>query len=231
MDAREVSYPETHRLVSIEFSNPTVTLSELELDEGLDADLAVLYRVTDERAKSEQGTGLAISAGELLIGVPEAAIVNAAFCFPSATGSRFNDKRRGAWYASVEPETAIAEVAYHRHRFLRERSNRRTIEFPYQEFLADFYGQYVSLTPHEETVYLQPAPIPDCYAPGQAFARMILELGRNGIVYRSVRHAGGTCIVCFRPALVFHPRRGSRLRLTVHGDSPALLFEVNDLPQ
>ena len=34
MDAREVSYPETHRLVSIEFSIPTVTLSELELDEA-----------------------------------------------------------------------------------------------------------------------------------------------------------------------------------------------------
>jgi hypothetical protein len=35
--------------------------------------------------------------------------------------------------------------------------------------------------------------------------------GRFGLmadVYPSVRHPSDTCIACFRPALVFHPRRG-----------------------
>jgi hypothetical protein len=30
----------------------------------------------------------------------------------------------------------------------------------------------------------------------------LLERGSNGIVYRSVRRAGGECLVCFRPRLV-----------------------------
>ncbi|MEZ5866175.1 MAG: RES family NAD+ phosphorylase [Geminicoccaceae bacterium] len=36
---------------------------------------------------------------------------------------------------------------------------------------------------------------PDDYTPGQALGRHLREAGSNGVVYPSVRHAGGTCPV------------------------------------
>ena len=36
--------------------------------------------------------------------------------------------------------------------------------------------------------------------------RELLEAGSNGVIYRSVRHAGGECLACFRPTLVANVR-------------------------
>ena len=38
-----------------------------------------------------------------------------------------------------------------------------------------------------------------------------------GIVYPSVRHEGGTCLACFRPALVGNVRKAARFRFTWAG--------------
>jgi hypothetical protein len=45
-------------------------------------------------------------------------------------------------------------------------------------------------------------------------------------VYASVRRPSGSCIACFRPALVFHPRRGQKYRVTVQAGTPTVDFEV-----
>jgi len=37
----------------------------------------------------------------------------------------------------------------------------------------------------------------------------LLNRGSAGVVYPSVRHSGGTCIACFRPALVGNLREGA----------------------
>jgi hypothetical protein len=36
-------------------------------------------------------------------------------------------------------------------------------------------------------------------------------MGSAGVVYPSVRQSGGTCIVCFRPALVNNVRKGGQV--------------------
>jgi hypothetical protein len=46
-------------------------------------------------------------------------------------------------------------------------------------------------------------------------ANNLLFQGSLGIVYPSVRRPSGTCIACFRPALVSHPHRDRQYRLTV----------------
>ena len=51
---------------------------------------------------------------------------------------------------------------------------------------------------------------PDSYVESQRAGRALLEAGSNGIIYDSVRHAGGTCLACFRPRLV------SRVRVAAH---------------
>jgi hypothetical protein len=197
----------THRLIPTAYATESV-LESLSLPANVISDLTELDAATNERKVAERGGNAAISPGELLYGVPEAHIVNAAFTHPGPHGGRFNDSRRGAWYAGVELETSIDEVAFHKRRFLKESRISERISFDYADFLADFSGQFHFLDDSERDQCLQPNPVPQCYGPSQALANSLLYTGSSGIVYPSVRRSGGTCIVCFRPALVFHPRRG-----------------------
>lgn len=204
----------THRLIPTAYATESV-LESLSLPANVISDLTELDAATNERKIAERGRNAAISPGELLYGVPEAHIVNAAFTHPGPHGGRFNDSRRGAWYAGIDLETSIHEVAFHKRRFLKDARIAERISFNYADFLADFSGQYHFLDDSEREQCLQPDPIPQCYGPSQALANSLLYSGSSGIVYPSVRHSGGTCISCFRPALVFHPRRARHYSITV----------------
>ena len=204
----------THRLIPTAYATESV-LETLHLPVGVINDLTELDAATNERKTAERGGNVAISPAELLYGVPEAHIVNAAFTHPGPFGGRFNDSRRGAWYAGVELETSIAEVAFHKRRFLKDGRISERLSLNYADFLADFSGQLHFLDDADRQQCLQPEPIPQCYAPSQALANSLLYSGSSGIVYPSVRRLGGTCIACFRPALVFHPRRGKRYTIKV----------------
>ena len=109
----------THRLIPTAYATESV-LESLSLPANVISDLTELDAATNERKVAERGGNAAISPGELLYGVPEAHIVNAAFTHPGPHGGRFNDSRRGAWYAGVKLETSINEVAFHKRRFLKE---------------------------------------------------------------------------------------------------------------
>jgi RES domain-containing protein len=147
--------------------------------------------------------------------IGEALACAGAFAHRGPHGGRFNNSRRGAWYAGIELETSIDEVAFHKRRFLKESRISERISFDYADFLADFSGQFHFLDDSEREQCLQPDPIPQCYSPSQALANSLLYAGSSGIVYPSVRRSGGTCIACFRPALVFHPRRAKLYNIAV----------------
>ena len=66
------------------------------------ADLSELDAATNERTIAERGGNGAIGPGELLYGVPEANIVNAAFTHHGPHGGRFHSPQRGAQYAGLE---------------------------------------------------------------------------------------------------------------------------------
>lgn len=61
--------------------------------------------------------------------------------------------------------------------------------------------------------YLKAGPIPECYSISQQLAATLLVQQSNGIIYPSVRRSQGTCVVCFRPTLVYNVRLGDRLEL------------------
>jgi RES domain-containing protein len=187
----------------------------LALPSDVLSDLSELDAATNDRNAAELGMSLWVSRDELVAGVPEAAIINAAFCHQGPEGGRFNDSRRGAWYAGQEFETSVAEVAYHKRKFLRDTRAEDEVAGDYQTFLADFSGEFYRLNDSDRNTYLSPEPVPDCYLPGQSLAAKLLSDGVAGIVYPSVRFPGGTCVACFRPALVYKVRRGERYRITV----------------
>jgi hypothetical protein len=82
--------------------------------------------------------------------------------------------------------------------------------------LADFDAEFHVLQPTKLFAqYLLPEPVPGCYANPQKLAQQLLsEHQSNGILYPSVRRKGHRCLVCFRPALVYRPRRETRLEIT-----------------
>ena len=215
----------THRLIPVKYGAVSV-LQSLPLPPDVLSDLSELDAATNERKIAENGGNSAIGPGELLMGVPEAHIVNAAFTHPGPFGGRFHGEHRGAWYAGFEIGTSMAEVAFHKRRFLADGRIQGRHSFDYIEFLADFSGEFHTLETAELGSCLQPDPIPQCYGASQVLANTLLFEGSNGIVYPSVRRHSGTCIACFRPALVFHPRRGQKYRLNVEAASDAIESEV-----
>ena len=85
----------------------------------------------------------------------------------------------------------------------------------YDDFLADFSAAFHDLRGGRGArAWLDPAS----YAASQALAEQLLAGSALGIVYPSVRRQGGTCVACFRPALVTNVRRGRRYRFTWRGN-------------
>lgn len=220
-----IHYADTHRLIPAKYSKVSV-LENLGLPAEAIADLSELDAATNERKLGETGENSAIGPGELLYGVPEAHIVNAAFLHSGPYGGRFHTPERGAWYASAELETSVAEVAFHKRRFLSDARISGRHSFHYQDFVADFSGNFHHLDLRELKVCRRPGPIPQCYLASQTLANTLLYEGSNGVVYPSVRRPSGTCIVCFRPALVFHPRRGREYRITLEAAPDSVSYKA-----
>ena len=85
----------------------------------------------------------------------------------------------------------------------------------YDDYLADFSASFhdlrraarVSRLPRSATVTSSRRRSPrHCSTPGSL-----------GVVYPSVRTAGGTCVACFRPALVTNVRQDKTYRFTWDG--------------
>jgi hypothetical protein len=207
---QNVSYRDTHRLVPIEHSNPV----ESELATDVQNVLDRLASVTDMLTTSEEGKNANINR-ELVSGVPECSIINKAFVFTGKDGNRFNDARRGAWYAGIELKTSQAEVSFHKLRLFADADYDGSARFQYRDFHADFAGEFHHLSAREQARCLKKGPVPECYGPGQDLANHLLYAGSNGIVYPSVRKPGGTCIVCFRPARVYNMRRSAKYERSI----------------
>jgi hypothetical protein len=130
-------------------------------------------------------------------------VVMAAFCHPRPLGGRFSTPDRGAWYAARTFDTALAESIYHRTRELIEVGHFET-RMQMRLYQSDFAATFHDLRDQRRTY--SACYEADSYAASQSLARDLLEEGSNGVVYESVRHAGGECLACFRPRLVTNVR-------------------------
>jgi RES domain-containing protein len=227
-----IDLEDTHRLIPAKFSPSGTVLSRLTDDERALDDLLELDGATNDRLLGEEGLLPGIGVHELVYGVDYAHIVNAAFTHAAPDGGRFNSSGRGAWYAGLERETSLAEVAFHKQRQLEEVDWQEEEAATFDDYLADFTMPAHDLTAARPQFrrYLRPEPIPECYADPQALASDLMARQSNGILYPSVRRSGGRCLVCFRPALVYHVRRGKRLQITVRAGEPFDLRHAREIP-
>jgi RES domain-containing protein len=203
----------THRLIPYRYSDrgrPILNLLAQD-DEHLLRDLTELEGATNDRLLGESGRLPGISTMELVSGFRFAHIVNASFTHANPAGGRFNGPERGAWYAAFQMDTAQAEVAFHRAKWLSEvRWNDKEIS-QYVDYSADFSHEFHDIRNDSGFAHCLAS---NSYSFSQSLGRQLLTTGSAGIVYPSVRHTDGICIVCFRPPLVLNVREGSMVTFT-----------------
>ncbi|MGH9618005.1 MAG: RES family NAD+ phosphorylase [Acidobacteriaceae bacterium] len=227
----------THRMIAAKHSPSGSVLSAISNNESMLADLAELDGATNDRLLGEEGLLPAIGVHELVYGVRYASIVNAAFTHRNPAGNRFNDGTRGAWYAGLDRATSVAEVSFHRAQQLANVDWTAEETCTFDDYLADFTTEFHDLrdggsvgSGRQYRKFLKPGPVPACYAEPQQLARKLLAAKSNGVIYPSVRHPGGTCIACFRPALVYHVRRESRIELRIQVVGEAVQTHSRKVP-
>ena len=141
----ELRVKDTHRLIASKYSETGTVLSRLTPNPDTLTSLLELDDATNDRFLGEEGLLPGIGIHELVYGIRYAHIVNAAFTHASPAGGRFNSPTRGAWYASLDRQTSVAEIAFHKLRALEE------IDWPHEEistsddYLADITSPFHDL--------------------------------------------------------------------------------------
>ena len=211
---------DTHRLVPSR-RGESVLVAIADDDAHLQA-LFELDAATNDRLLAERQMLPGVGLEELVFGVPYATVINAAFCQPQPLGSRFSGPDRGAWYASFELDTSKADVGFHKSVQLAE-VGRFEDSVTFDDYVADFSASFHDL---RRARGFRACLGPASYVESQALAERLLENGSLGVVYPSVRRRGGTCLACFRPALVSNVRRERTYRFTWEGSpEPVVTLE------
>lgn len=214
---RRVRWRSAVRIIPSRF--PPVDLFERIADT---ADFDALYEVesrTNPRLRDEVGEISLVPREERVFG-PGSSYVMASFTHLNPLGGRFNDATFGAFYAARERATAVAETAYHRAKFLaatREPAielDMRVLEAAIDARLHDLRG-----------AALPRIRAPEDYSAGQQLARRLRAGRSGGVVYDSVRRAGGHCVALFRPRLVAECRQAEHLVYAWDGERIAEVYE------
>jgi len=198
---------DTHRLIPSAYDKETV-FNRLTTDSNELTALFELEGATNDQLLGEAGLLPGITVRELVFGLSYSHIVNAAFTHAKPSGSRFNGPERGAWDAGFSLETAGTEVAFHKSEELREINWQEKETFLYVDFLADFRGEFHDIRGDSRFAKCLD---PSSYVTSRKLAEELLDKGSAGVIYPSVQHSGGTCIACFRPALVNNVRKGGQV--------------------
>jgi hypothetical protein len=190
-----------HRMIASRYPSSGI-LDQVAQPEDLEA-VFELESWTNDRISTELGVLLRLPRDEWVVGAPMSSVVMAAYCHPRPEGGRFNGADRGAWYAAFSLDTAHAEASYHRGRELAE-IGLADARLEMRDYVAEFTAEFHDIRTDRRDY--RPFHDPEHYDQSQALARDLLAGGSNGIVYRSVRDPGGTCLACFRPRLVARVR-------------------------
>ncbi|WP_172123450.1 RES family NAD+ phosphorylase [Devosia sp. 919] len=216
------AFPRTVRLVTTARLRAAVLTPLVDNEDEL-AVLSEIEGATSSRLMAQDRGIAGLAANELVYDVPHAPFINASFAYAKPQQpNRFNGADRGAWYAALDVATCISEVGYHLTNMLADAGDfNATVE--YAEMFCSLAGEFLDLRQVPGHPSLEPDPV-KAYPVGNAIAESARATGLNGIIYPSVRHPGGTCIVALRPAAVQSVRQGAVYRMIWKGD-PAPLIE------
>ncbi|MEQ5787213.1 RES family NAD+ phosphorylase [Erythrobacter sp. NFXS35] len=123
--------------------------------------------------------------------------------------SRFTDGRYGVLYVADRFETALFETIHHHTRFMARTGEAPGWTSQFREIIVSVDAALHDLRVTDGDT--GPALDPQNYAAAQALAAMLRGMEADGIVYPSVRHAGGECAALFYPDCASNPAQGRHL--------------------
>lgn len=196
---RRVRWKKTHRLILSHY--PPIALFDDVADPHDWELLARAESLTNPRLLDNIGD-LALIPPERRVSGAGASWVMAAFTHLSPDrASRFSDGGYGVYYAANSFDTAVHEHAFHIAKHLAATAEPEGWVSEVRELVGGIDRRLIDLRGKGHAKLLDP----DSYAVSQPFAHTRRAAGADGIVYPSVRAAGGQCIAAFWPDVVGLP--------------------------
>ena len=138
--------------------------------------------------------------------------------------SRFSDGTFGALYVARDFTTALLETMHHYALFMAATAQAPGWLSQFREVLLDVSAVLddVRGVPKGEPIFQL-----DDYSVSQRLAALLQESGSNGIVYPSMRHAGGECAALFYPDCAKNARQGRHMDYHWDGMQVDLYRDLN----
>lgn len=198
---------------------PTINFFEDLVDPDEMEALWIVESLTNDRLRQETGDIFLVPSEDKIAG-PGSSVVMAAFTH-IGRHSRFTDGTFGVYYASFTPETAIRETVFHREKFLAA-----TAEEPCELVMRMYEGHIAQPLHDVRSNTYHSLHHPDDYRDSQAFGRQLRADKSWGLVYRSVRDEGGTCIAAFRPRAITIPMPTSHFKYIWNGSAITTVMKI-----
>lgn len=195
----------THRLIASRFP-PVGVFDDLTQDKDDLAIAFLLESATNDRLGLIAGRLNLLPPEEIVQG-PGATLVMGAFLHADPAGGRFTDGRLGAWYASLDVDTAIAETLHHSTRRLKLSHGAFPTSIQMRALVAKIDSRLIDLRglrKERPELYAR-----DDYGQSQAFGVSLRwpksGEGARGLAYDSIRRDGGTNLCLYLPSLLKLP--------------------------
>ncbi len=138
---------------------------------------------------------------------------------------RFSDGRFGVLSVGDTFEVALFETMHHHGVFMRQTRQMPGWTSQFREILMDVRATLHDLRgadPNHSAML-----DPDSYDESQRLGEALHAAGSDGVVYPSVRYAGGQCAGLFYPDLASHPSQGRHLDYHWNGEQVDLVRDVS----
>ncbi len=202
-----------HRLVPSRFPPVGVFDRVASPDDAIAA--MELESLTNDRIRIAIERSAALPDTDWVVGVPGATLVMAAFLHAAPEGGRFNGPKLGAWYAARDLQTAMRETIHHHTRRLAASDMGFDASITMRELVCTLDVRLLDLRGrHAEHPSLYDR---DDYTASQAFGEAVRARGDTGIVWTSVRHPAGECVVIYRPRTLLPVMQGRHIEYRWHG--------------
>lgn len=219
---RQTGWRQHVRLVASQF--PPISVFEDYVDADLLHAAFLIEGRTNPRLRSEVGELSLVAKEDYVLG-QGASPVMAAFTHIGKP-SRFTDGTFGVYYAGKTLDTAIAEVKFHRERFLSF-----TKEPPLQLILRSYVGKIkkplldIRAKPYKQFSNPDIKTYPRC----QKFSMRLRATNVWGLLYPSVRHKGCECVAFYRPPAVGIPTQGQHVAMHWDGSAMSSVYVIKEL--
>lgn len=219
---RAIDWKRSARVVPSRY--PAVGLFDRVADPADLEAVSAIESLTNDRLRNEAGE-ISLVAAEDRISGPGTTPIMAAFTHPNRDGSRFSNGSYGVYYAGESLATAIVEARFHRQRFLSY-SSEPPLHLEMRAYYARIRCKLHDLRGQAKRHPDWFGPDPLHYGSGQILGGELRSRGSNGLVYHSVRRAGGQCAAVFRPRLMSPVTQGAHFEFLWDGKEITEVLEV-----